>query len=786
MGNFTNEKGKELDRWKVFSSFTGLQTKADPTKVDDGASVNGQNTTVNSGDRISVRDLGYSVFPAGNTDNTQEPITSNHVFRKRSGQNIIMRSHGTVLEYYNPISSSFISLGNKYTSGKSFGYADYNINTDLHSYVYFCNAYEDLSRWTGAFSPIVSLSAGANLISGIALNFGGSGYSVGDVLNIAGGTGGQVTVNSLSDRAVTSVSIANAGTGYQVGDILQVGSPATFENGSCKVKVLTINGGGGITSVSIVNQGHAYVASSLSWSPLVGGHGTTGQLYVTAVSNTSVSSITLTNNGSGYTATTGVATSYAGAGTGLLIDITSVETYSIQVADASDFTSMSNNTNVKGALIINGNWYSYTKVIGNFLCGINVDPTGIGANVGDMVTQGPDTFPNNPKGNILAIFTNRLFVSGINNVNQAVYFSYYGDATSFVNASLILNNISTAPGIFNLGEGGGAVTGMAMDEKNLYIFKRSIIYAVTLTDANYSISPLKAFDGKSQTTGAIGSNSCFSGGNGVFFITPDKQICEVSRLSQFDYPQASSISEPIKPTVANIDFTSAAGIVFGDRAYISCKSSVGIANNDTVLVWDIVNKFWENPIIGWQVSDWFVYNNGSTEDLYFSDSVSINSYKVNSTPSDNSFNVTASWKSKRFHFGAPQLLKQMEDVFIDGYISANTSITVNLYYNENGVTKLFSTVLDGSNTDYLFNSLSENPFGLTKFGTERFGSNPDASGRVPFRAYLGKEFPVIPFYNAQIEFISDGDNQQWEIENFAFKIGIYTVPTQLSLYKAFK
>ena len=34
----------------------------------------------------------------------------------------------------------------------------------------------------------------------------------------------------------------------------------------------------------------------------------------------------------------------------------------------------------------------------------------------------------------------------------------------------------------------------------------------------------------------------------------------------------------------------------------------------------------------------------------------------------------------------------------------------------------------------------------------------------------GKDFRIAPFYNSQIEFVSDGENQQWEVICFAFKV----------------
>ena len=137
-------------QWTVISSFQGYQTKLDETKIPDGANGRGQNTTANEGDRISVRNMGYTLFPAGTASSTENKIQSMHTFRKRSGENVMMRSYSTFLEYYESGNSTWEYLKTGLTANKPFGYADQNINTDLHSYTYFGNAFDSAMRWNGA------------------------------------------------------------------------------------------------------------------------------------------------------------------------------------------------------------------------------------------------------------------------------------------------------------------------------------------------------------------------------------------------------------------------------------------------------------------------------------------------------------------------------------------------------------------------------------------------------------------------------------------------------------
>lgn len=397
------------------------------------------------------------------------------------------------------------------------------------------------------------------------------------------------------------------------------------------------------------------------------------------------------------------------------------------------------------------------------------------------------TTPSYPRGNIYLFADNRLFISGATSSPQIVYFSGYGTSTNFGTlASLVSDSTDASPGLFNLAEGGGAVTAMVMDEGSIYMFKRSIVYKATLSDSTYNIQPLKTFDQKSQTSGAINQRSTFVTSNGVFFITPDNQIMYLQRVAQVDYPQIVPISDIIKPTIDSLTFSSSTGIVYRDRAFFSAKSQANLTANDTVLVFNLDTNAWDTPIVGWSVNDWTVYQNSTKEELYFGDGRTANTYLVNGTPLDYIYEVAASWRSKQYTFGLPQALKYIENVFVEGYISPNSSLTISLLLDEDGFTQRYTTTLNGTDTAYIYDASEFNVFGLSPFGTKRFGSNDDISGKKKFRVYLGKDFRQVPFYNAQIEFGSDGENEQWEVTNYSFLVRQAPVPESRNLFKAFR
>jgi len=402
------------------------------------------------------------------------------------------------------------------------------------------------------------------------------------------------------------------------------------------------------------------------------------------------------------------------------------------------------------------------------------------------VAQTVTEYSTHPKGNIYLLANNRIFIAGIISTPQAVYFSKYGDATDFVGASLVTKATADSPGIFNLGEGGGAVIGLSLDENSIYIFKNSIIYKATLNDSLYALTPLKPFDGKSQTAGTAKGSAVFTGGNGIFFATPDNQILNLERVDNIDYPQVVPISNVIKPTVDKMNFNSSAGIVFQDKAYFSQKTTVDSAQNDVVLVWNIKMKIWDSPIVGWNISDFVVYNDGDGDKLYFGSSISPNVYLINNSSLDDIFEVKANWRSKQFSFNSPHLLKEIKNVYIEGYITPNTNLTISLLLDEDGYTQNISTVFKGTEDDYIYNSEEYNIFGFSAFGTKRFGSNSDSSAKKKFRVYLSKGLRLSPFYNAQIEFASEGQNENWEITNFGFLVREYSQPLKRSLIRELK
>ena len=160
----------------------------------------------------------------------------------------------------------------------------------------------------------------------------GTGYLPDEVLTVAGGTGGTVTVATIAGTGgLSTVTLANGGTGYVegAGNILTVvqggGASGTI---SC-----TANSGGVIVSIdSVTVKGTGYaVANTLATT---GGSANTDATVNITVINGAVASFTTTPTHDGHGYTTGTkATAGSASGVGATVAIATVSTYTTESED---------------------------------------------------------------------------------------------------------------------------------------------------------------------------------------------------------------------------------------------------------------------------------------------------------------------------------------------------------------------------------------------------------------------------------------------------------------------
>lgn len=181
-----------------------------------------------------------------------------------------------------------------------------------------------LTKWNGTVQSLTITAIGLGYTSQPAIGFSGGG-----------GAGAAATC----DIQMGLATIAAGGTGYVVGDVVSIAG-GTFTV-PAKIKVAAVSGTGAVTGINLTATGDFTVAPA-NPAATTGGYGT----GATFTLNFGIGPITLTNIGSGYTSAPAVAIT-GGAGTGGTVTAvlsvvpssgTDVETYAGRVWVAKNRT----------------------------------------------------------------------------------------------------------------------------------------------------------------------------------------------------------------------------------------------------------------------------------------------------------------------------------------------------------------------------------------------------------------------------------------------------------------
>jgi hypothetical protein len=228
---------------------------------------------------------------------------------------------------------------------------------------------------SGGLSTITITSAGTlytnGTYTGVAVNpssggillptitNGGSLYTNGIYTGVSitavSGSGATATV-TVSGNKVTSINMTSAGSGYTVGEAINIsaaaiggtgsgfsGTVGSLNNGSGALATVTVSGGS-VTIVNITTNGSGYsVGQTLSIpTASIGGTGSgfvgtsatlndgSGALATVTVVSGSITSVVITSGGSGYSigeTVTVLASNVGGTGSGFSASVTSLTTY---------------------------------------------------------------------------------------------------------------------------------------------------------------------------------------------------------------------------------------------------------------------------------------------------------------------------------------------------------------------------------------------------------------------------------------------------------------------------
>lgn len=226
---------KEEFEFKLIEDFLGYNSSSDKTKVQAGTLIRGSKNVIKKlSGNVASR---CGVKRRGSVDDTDAGVKSEFVFNTNVGTVRPLRVCNGKLQVESDIvtDNTFVwydllitsTLAHPAATLTRFVFDTWWDDDEKTDRLVMVRGDDTFLHWSGAMTKFSSSGVGTTtgLLTVSMGTSGGSGYAVGDILTVAGGTGGSVKVLSASGGSVTSVEVYNPGTGYSTGtDIATSGS----------------------------------------------------------------------------------------------------------------------------------------------------------------------------------------------------------------------------------------------------------------------------------------------------------------------------------------------------------------------------------------------------------------------------------------------------------------------------------------------------------------------------------------------------------------------------------
>lgn len=465
--------------------------------------------------------------------------------------------------------------------------------------------------------------------------------------------------------------------------------------------------------------------------------------------------------------------------------VSSITGNTITVTNDINTTGFYNTAN--RTITINNIDYAYTGISGSTFTGVTPDPTG-NVNTNDIAYQKVVTTANSSMTSISSTFTEGL----ISILNNQVYLGSLTSPTFYV--SKVNNYKSYAFSSSRLpGEG---MTGTLDDNMTAIIPQEDVMYfscgknlwynskttqtqssvwngsaQIAVTYETFEVKPLKTNPRQgTQSQGLTGKMK-----NNVIMVTFEPTFDTMGRVDQIlGTPQTTNISDSIKLDFDTYDFTD--GHVFYWRYYLL----VSIPKSGIIRMYSLVTKSWEAPQT-LPISSFYTIDG----ELYGHSYNSSESYKLftgysdraTSSSSGSPYNVIVNFSYQ--NFGTRTVLKNANKFYIEGYISANTSLACTINYEQDGnLTTQTFTVL-GDDVSLTGSTDSSNSLGKFPLGNQPGGNQTITSlTGLPPKFRVIKTFTRFDFYECQFSFSISGTDQNFQLLAF----GLNAAPSATQNY----
>lgn len=529
----------------------------------------------------------------------------------------------------------------------------------------------------------------------------------------------------------------------------------TYAVQEATITIKDYTGLGGDTVVINVNGTTTTLTEGIDWTAAVDNQ-TTANSLATAIA--AVAGLTTTPTTS--TQNTTDPTWY---------DITVVASigFSIRNIVLSDSTNMSRTPDnyVLKQVQIGSIVYTYNGGEGTqTLTGVSPAPNAGGHAVGDLIFQVarqyfnvditglPDAFNND----LIANFRNQLYIGSVS--NNIVYFSSAGTATEngFQDFSYSTPREVGEGGLIPLSD---LARGFATSEDVLYIFAgNDNIHTVTFEQSSFQVLESVKYPQLSTAIkqGALSQSAIGKIKNAIVYVSNEKAFNQLGFIENIlAKPQNVNLSDPIKLDFLQFNFTDASVFYFNYFIYIA------VPREDIVLIFNIEKGHWESPQI-LPISCFSVING----DLYGHSSAAKQTYKLFEGFSDDGNPIEALALLSYQQFGFPANYKTFNEIFLEGYISPNTTLSLIVNYEIDGCRTQVIKQLNGFDTQFVCLGGDDRSLGkknLGDFSLARLATQID--DRPPKFRWI-PTLTHFDFYEVQYGFYSNGEDQRWEILRF--------------------
>lgn len=411
---------------------------------------------------------------------------------------------------------------------------------------------------------------------------------------------------------------------------------------------------------------------------------------------------------------------------------------------------------------INGTDYTYTGGEGTTTL-TGVTPSPIAEPLNSVIFQTVRVTANSSMTSIPSTFANSL----IANLRNQIYIGSLVDNTVYISAVNSYTNyaFSTPRAV---GEGALATLdsppiGFIPQEDKMYVtagldywYETSFQLSSGLTRESFQIIRLKTGSQQASQSQAMITKMK----NDVVFISNEPTMDTLGRVQQVVLtPQATNLSDPIKLDFDSYDFTDASIFYFQYFIYVA------IPNSNVVRMYNVVKGYWEAPqilpvgrfaVIGGEL---YGHGYGVSE-----------TYKLFNGYNDNGKSMEAIAMFSFMNYGTRTALKAFNKFYSEGYISANTTLTLGIQYDVDGCSTNTSYDIIGSNTALvcLGSATDDSSLGKISFGKRALGGSSTftSSSSLPPKFRWIQTFPKKDFFEYQPSFYSVGIDQRWEILAF--------------------